>query len=181
MSREVKGTLVKASFFFLVLEAMLAAAIYWWPSFAENVGSVMKIVQPVPFLRDAVQTAGQAGLSGYVALQHFFKGCNTLGVAAAILFAMGAIAGEAQRGTLELFLARPVTRKRLVTERFCAGYLALAVPIFVSSLTIPALLTMVDETMPWSQDFQDPQKQPTPARTGVPNEKKEHPNRSRRH
>ena len=31
------------------------------------------------------------------------------------------------------------------------GQLALALPVFVTSATIPALLTMVDETMPWSQ------------------------------
>ena len=43
-----------------------------------------------------------AGVSAYVTAQHFFKGCNTLGAACAILFAFGAIAGEAHRGTLYL-------------------------------------------------------------------------------
>jgi len=31
---------------------------------------------------------------GYISGQHFFKGCNTLGTAAAVLFAVGAVAGD---------------------------------------------------------------------------------------
>jgi ABC-type transport system involved in multi-copper enzyme maturation permease subunit len=57
----------------------------------------------------------------YVTGQHFFKGCNTLGTAAAVLLAVGAVAGEAHRGTLEIWLARPLSRRRILSERWVQG------------------------------------------------------------
>ncbi|WP_419190288.1 ABC transporter permease subunit [Saltatorellus ferox] len=136
--------------FLLVLEMMLAAAIYWWPSFAENIGKYKVIASPIPMLKQLVDQVDRGGVAGYVVGQHFFKGCATLGTAAAILFASGAVAGEAHRGTMELWLARPVSRLRLLTERYVLGLLAVIVPVFASSYTIPALLTRVDQTMQWS-------------------------------
>jgi ABC-type transport system involved in multi-copper enzyme maturation permease subunit len=62
-----------------------------------------------------------------------------------VLFAMGAVAGEAQRGTLELWLARPLSRRRILTERFVAGALALVVPVFASTATVPLVVPYVHE------------------------------------
>ncbi len=134
--------------YFALLEAMLVAAILYWPNFQENVGQ-LKAMAPLPVLKDMVEKLGEGGVAAYVFGQHFFKGCNTLGLAAATLFACGAIAGEANRGTLEILLARPISRKRILTERWLAGALALLLPIFLSSATIPWLLTKVDETLAW--------------------------------
>src|SRR5207244_3420014 len=84
-------------------------------------------------------------LMGYVLVQHFFKGCNAIGTAAAVLFAAPAIAGEAQRGTLEILLARPFSRTRILCERYVAGALALTLPIFLTTPTIPFLAARVHE------------------------------------
>jgi len=150
MSREIRNYLARSLGFFVVLELMLVAAIIWWPSFAENVGALKRLAAPVPMLGDMLTSIEKIGVSAYVTAQHYFKGCNTLGAAAAVLLAMSAIAGEAHRGTLESWMARPVSRTRLLTERFVGGYLALALPIFLTSFTIPWLLTYVDERMPFS-------------------------------
>jgi len=147
ISREVRGYLLYAGAFFVVLEALLWVAILWWPSFEENTAALKQISSPLPMLTDQLNLIERIGVGAYVVGQHFFKGCNTLGIAAAVLFAMGAVAGEAQRGTLEAWLARPVSRLRLYSERYCAGQLALWVPIMAATLTIPALLTTVDEKM----------------------------------
>lgn len=147
MSRDAKSYLLRGAFFCLVLEAMLVPAIIWWPSFAKNISAIKSLASPMPFLRDSVNLVGETGVAGYVVLQHFFKAGNTLGVTAAVLLAMGAIAGEAHRGTLEMWLARPVTRTRLMTERYVMGLLALVLPVFLTSCTIPWLLGYVDETM----------------------------------
>jgi ABC-type transport system involved in multi-copper enzyme maturation permease subunit len=71
-------------------------------------------------------------------LQHFFKGCNALGGMVAVIFAMNAVAAEAQRGTLEIWLARPLSRRRLLLERWAAGAIWLSLPVF-RPLTIPFL------------------------------------------
>jgi ABC-type Na+ efflux pump permease subunit len=63
---------------------------------------------------------------------------------------MGAVAGEAQRGTLEIWLARPLSRRRILLERWLAGALAVSIPVFLSSATVPWLLDRVREEMSFS-------------------------------
>ena len=147
MSREARGYALFGALLFVVLEVLLTLAVVWWPSFEENIGALKKLAAPLPILGDQLNLIEMLQVPGYVVGQHYFKACNTLGAAAAVLFAMGAIAGEAHRGTLEIWLARPVTRTRLYSERYLAGLAAIWIPVFLSSLSVPALLTMVDEQM----------------------------------
>ena len=148
MGRESRRFLVQLLGFGFVLELILVPAILWWPVFEENVSVVKGLV---PFLKgkNFVGMLEVTGVEGYVIAQHFFKGCMVLGIPAAVLFSMGAVAGEAHRGTLEIWLARPVSRTRLLLERWLAGALAVVVPVFATSLTLPSLLERVDETMAW--------------------------------
>lgn len=147
VGREARGYLLFGGMFYVLLQVHLTVAIVWWPAFRDNTGALKKLASPMPFLAEKIDLMAMLGVPGYVVGQHYFKFCNTLGTLAAVLFAMGAIAAEAQRGTLEIWLARPVTRLRLYTERYFAGLAALVLPVLVSSLTATDLLTIVDETM----------------------------------
>ena len=152
MGREIRAYAVRALAYALVLEGMLVAAVLYWPDLRDNIPSVLKLM-PGRMLGDLVQSILREGATAYVILQHYFKGCHGLGGAAAVLFAMGAVAGEAHRGTLEIWLARPLSRKRLLCERYVLGALALAVPVFATSATIPWLLSIVKEApraVPWT-------------------------------
>jgi ABC-type transport system involved in multi-copper enzyme maturation permease subunit len=144
MARELRAAFVRGLAFALVLELMLVAAILYFPSFEQNVSS-LRAMAPLKALKQIVDELEQGGVFAYVAGQHFFKGCNTLGTAAAVLFGAPAVAGEAQRGTLEIWLARPVSRARLLGERFVLGALALVLPVLATSASIPWLLPLVDE------------------------------------
>jgi len=147
LAREARGYMGAALLFFVVLEALLVVAVVWWPAFEENPGAIKAFAVPVPKLFDMIGLIERLGVSAYVVGQHFFKACNTLGCAAAVLMAMGAIAGEAQRGTLEIWLARPVPRWRLYSERYLAGQLALWGPVLLTTATANLLLATVDERM----------------------------------
>jgi hypothetical protein len=130
----------------LVLEAMLVPAILFWPEFSANLESIRAMARNVPILGDEMLARIEdSGFPAYVLAQHFFKGANALGTAAALLFAAPAVAGEAHRGTLELWLAAPFSRARLLTERWLAGALAVTAPIFLTTLTIPVLAARVEE------------------------------------
>jgi ABC-2 type transport system permease protein len=146
MLREHRFAAWGALAWFIVLELLLAGAILFWPSFKENIAPLRALV-PIKELRDQFDQMAQTGIAGYVNGQHFFKGCNTLGTLAAVIFAMGAVAGEAYRGTLELWLSRPLSRRRILLERFVAGALAVVLPVFATSATVPLLLHFVDERM----------------------------------
>lgn len=143
MERTLRAYLLPTVAYFVLLEAMLAAAILYWPNFEENVGA-LKAMAPIDMLKDMVDTLAQGGIEAYVTGQHFFKGCNTLGTAAAVLFSAGAVAGEVHRGTFEIWIARPFSRRRLLLERWITGALALGLPLFLTTLTTPWLLSFVD-------------------------------------
>jgi ABC-type transport system involved in multi-copper enzyme maturation permease subunit len=144
MGREIRSVLPRTLGYLLVLEALLVAAILFWPKFEENLDAFLEMA-PNQVLGGFVTAIARGGVIAYVNLQHFFKGCNTLGAAAAVLFASGAVAGEAHRGTLEIWLSRPLSRRRILLERFAIGALAVVIPVFLTSLTVPALLARVHE------------------------------------
>ena len=146
MGPVTRSLVLRSLGFLFVLEAMLVPAILFWPNFRDNIDA-LKGMAPLPMLKDMIDSLGEGGIAAYVLGQQFFKGCNSLGVAAAILFSMGAVAAEAQRGTLEIWLSRPLSRKRMLTEKWIGGALAISVPVFLSSATVPWLISFVDESM----------------------------------
>lgn len=146
MGRDTRFYLAGGLAYFVVLEALLVGAVLFWPDFEDNIDA-LRDMAPIEALKGMLDQIGSAGVSAYVNGQHFFKGCNTVGSLAAVIFAMGAVAGEAHRGTLEIWLARPVSRRRLLVERYVGGALAVIVPVFLTTLTIPWLLAQVDAEM----------------------------------
>jgi len=134
--------------YFVILEVMLVGAVLFWPSFSTNLPAIQLMASAYSVVSDLVAAIDDKGARAYVIGQHFFKGCSTLGTAAAVLFAAPAVAGEAHRGTLELWLARPFSRTRLLFERYAAGAVALIVPVFLTTLTIPSLCAYVGEAQP---------------------------------
>lgn len=146
MREELKAVGWRTLGYFVVLEGLLVAAILFWPRFQENLDA-LKGMAPMQVLQDLVDTIDQTGVVAYVNGQQFFKGCNSVGTAAAVFLAMGAVAGEAHRGTLEIWLARPFSRRRILTQRYAAGALALVLPVLASTATIPWLLGYVGEEL----------------------------------
>lgn len=146
MPRALRSALLVMLLYLVVLELMLVPAILYWPRFAENIPAV-KALMPIPFARDMMDVIDEAGVAPYVFLQQYFKACNILGAAAAVLVAVTAVAGEAHRGTLEILLARPLSRRRILLERYFLGALEVTLPIFLTSASIPWLLARVDESM----------------------------------
>jgi ABC-type transport system involved in multi-copper enzyme maturation permease subunit len=146
----LSGALLFALGYALLLEGMLVAAVLFWPEFAANLASLRSMTTAIPIAGEMLRQVEERGFAAYVLGQHFFKGCNALGTAAAVLFAAPAIAGEAHRGTLEMLLARPFSRTRLLLERYATGALALVLPIYLTTLTVPLLGERVEEYEPYA-------------------------------
>ena len=136
--------IVAASAYTVILELMLVAAILFFPNFEENI-EPLRMMAGISALKGIMTQMEEGGVEAYVVGQQFFKGCNTLGTAAAVLLASGAVAGEVHRGTFELWLSRPYSRTRLLNERYFAGAMAVILPVFLTSATIPALCAHIGE------------------------------------
>jgi ABC-type transport system involved in multi-copper enzyme maturation permease subunit len=146
MSTSARSIFLRALALFVVLELLLVPAILFWPSFRDNVAS-LQLMMPFKAARQILDQFANTGALGYICGQQFFKACNTLGTAAAVLFAAGAVAGEAHRGTLELWLSRPLSRRRILLERYASGALAVVIPVLLTTATIPWLATFVEEEL----------------------------------
>lgn len=144
MGAQTRSLVLRGLALMVVLELLLVPAVLFWPNFRENLDA-LRGMMPFKAAREMLDQFGSAGAAGYICGQQFFKACNTLGTAAAVLFAAGAIAGEAHRGTLEIWISRPISRRRLLLERWAGGALAVIVPVFATSATIPWLAGHVDE------------------------------------
>jgi len=127
---------------FVVLQVLLVPAILMWPRFAERVGALRGFL-PIQKIDDLLTAIEREGEVPYVLVQHFVKGCNLVGSLVAVFLAMTVVAAEAHRGTLELWLARPLSRTRLLAQRWLTGALLLIVPLFLSTATIPRLCDLV--------------------------------------
>lgn len=57
-----------------------------------------------------------------------------------ILFAFDAIAGERERGTLQLMLSNPISRGQVLLGKFLGGYLSIAFPFLAAALIAFLLL-----------------------------------------
>ncbi len=140
----MRSLLLYTLLYTIVMELMLVAAVLYWPDFEQNVDA-LRLLAPIKSVKDIVQEIEQEGVIPYITSQQFFKGGNTLGTAAAVLFAVGAVAGEAHRGTLELLLARPYSRLRILSERWLFGAVCCCLPVFLTSATIPWMGSWIDE------------------------------------
>lgn len=127
----------------LVLGLALALAVAYFPTYAENIGGIKKLA-PLPVLRSLLDELEAGGLWAYMSGQHLFKGCNTIGCVAAVVFGAFAVAGESERRTLEIVLARPRSRRSVLLERYAAGLLALALPTFATTFAIDPLMALWD-------------------------------------
>ena len=141
--REVRGMTLG---YMLILWLLLASAILYWPTLAKDVKqlSMLKSMMPGEFLKRMFQGVLDSGFPAYVTLQQFFKGVNIAGLSCAVLIGTGAIAGERETGTLEMLLSRPVSRGRVLFQKWWVLALCVVVPIFLTSLTIPWMETWID-------------------------------------
>ena len=68
-----------------------------------------------------------------------------------ILFVFDTIAGERERGTLQLILSNPVSRGQVLLGKFLGGYLSIALPFLVASV-IALLLLVLSPSVVFSGD-----------------------------
>ena len=118
--RDVRGATIGIGFVGLLM-ALLDLLVY--PEYREM---LKDFEMPEAFKAFIGETGSMVTPEGFIAAE-FFSWVPLLFVTLAIIGGTGALAGEEGAGTLDLLLAQPVSRSRLVLEK--AGGLALAIAL----------------------------------------------------
>ena len=140
--------------YLLLLELMLVAAVFYWPTLAEQLqrNPAMENLIPADFARrwfKAMKNPDDGvAYPAYMAIQQYFKGCNIVGIACAVLLGTGAFAGERENGTLEFLLSRPISRGRVLAGKVTVMAACVVLPIVLSSLSSIPLSWCIDRDLP---------------------------------
>ncbi len=147
----------KKSFIFWTIGILFLIALYMalYPSIKESAAELNAYMEKMPkALRDAFvdPEANYATPLGYISSEIYTQMLPILFLFFAIGFGSNAVAGEEEKGTLDIVLSAPLKRSRFVIEKFAAlavglGYLSVIIVItlyfgtkFVDiNLTIPQL------------------------------------------
>jgi ABC-2 type transport system permease protein len=125
--KEFKENRWKFVIFLLILMITGIVVVYFYPAFKEMQPDLnSKMIGMPKFLKELAQKQLSiiTGYPAYLGSQWFEKNLKQFAVIFAILLAMGCVAKEAENKTLELLLSKPVSRTRVILEKFitiCAG------------------------------------------------------------
>jgi ABC-2 type transport system permease protein len=132
------------------LGVMTAVTILIYPSF-QHLGELDGFVKSLP---PAMQKmiGGQTGLSvpeEFLNIKLFDSWLPIILAVFSILQCAAAIAGEEENGTIDLLLANPVTRRRIVLEKFAAtGVAVVAITVFIGAgIVFGILVTGLDASI----------------------------------
>ncbi|WP_394741903.1 ABC transporter permease [Natronococcus roseus] len=130
---------LKGSVYLSVGMALLAALVIWvYPSFSDALdGDELLEAYPQEMLQ-LFRIETMASLEGFLAFELYTFGWIILLGLYVAYAAAGAIADDVDRGRMDTLLAMPISRARLVAEKFAA----LSVPILVVNLLTPPVILL---------------------------------------
>ena len=139
----------------LLIYTVISASFTWmyvamWPSFSKESEKFLEIADAYPeTLMKAmnIDIASMFGsLEGFIAGEHFSIVWPIILIILTLSYASSAIAGEIDKGTIELLLAQPISRLKIFFAKYFSGLAIIAAFILLSNFSvIPfALLHNVD-------------------------------------
>jgi ABC-2 type transport system permease protein len=111
----------------VAIAVMTVATLSVWPSVRDEYAKLVQYYPKGLLAFFGIDKAGLATAAGYLQAELFSFMVPLAFIAYMIAGASAAIAGESEHGTLELLLAQPVSRRRVVSEKFVGLCTALAV------------------------------------------------------
>lgn len=128
---------IKGSVYLSAGMAILAAVVIWvYPSFSESFDEDELLEAYPPQLIQLFDIETMASIEGFLAFELYVFGWIILLGLYLAYSAAGIIADDIDRGRMDTLLAMPVTRRRLLTEKFAS----LAVPILLVNVLVPPVV-----------------------------------------
>mgnify|MGYP002783808661 FL=1 len=144
--------------YLLILEALCVPVLLWWPDiYADLQRSSLFRSLPLDFAKRIFEgiTDKDEGIAyrNWVAVMLFFRSCNLVGTAAAVLFGTGLFARERENQTFEFLLSRPIARGAILWQKLWPAALCTVLPLFVVNASALYWSTHIGEQLPVAELF----------------------------
>lgn len=131
--------------FTLLMVAISVAQVLLWPTFTKM----------IPALKEMVPSAFSWIVDGFVddgfvyflITQQMIKNVGMFGGFLAILLGASAISKELENGTMVHLLAQPISRTRVILEKYIFNALALSFPVIFSTVLVSPIAPMINENL----------------------------------
>ena len=129
----------------LLVYTIISASFVWmyvamWPSFSKESEQFMELADAYP---EAVMKAMGVdimsmfgSLEGFIAGEHFSIVWPIILIILVLAYASAAIAGEVEKGTIELLLAQPISRLKIFFAKYFSGLVIIAAFILLSNFSV---------------------------------------------
>jgi len=150
-----RSTLYQYRFFmfggFVIMTLMALVHVLIWPEIRNILQEIVNMSLESKFFKRTIlliseKKSGEK-FQAYTGLRWGLIFLNISAMLTGVLAGMGLIAGEEERGNLALLLSRPISRSRLVIEKFSAACVAIFLLLAVPTMLIYPFSKMVDETI----------------------------------
>ena len=129
----------------LLIYTIISASFVWmyvamWPSFSKEREKFLELVDAYPeALMKAmnIDIAGMFGsVEGFIAGEHFSIIWPIILIILTLTYASSAIAGEIDKGTIELLLAQPISRLKIFLAKYFSGLMIIAAFVLITNFSI---------------------------------------------
>ncbi len=129
----------------LLIYTIISASFMWmyvamWPSFSKESERFLELADAYPeAIMEAlsINMADMFGsLEGFIAGEHFSIVWPIILIILVLAYASSAIAGEVEKGTIELLLAQPISRLKIFFAKYFSGLVIIAAFILLSNFSV---------------------------------------------
>jgi len=145
LGKLIRDEWIKILAFTILMSAVSIVQVLFWPKIKVMVPLVLE--QLPDFLQGMVGGIATEGFIFYIITQQLIKNGVIFGTGLAILLGASAISRETEAGTLELLLSRPVSRSRILVEKFVFNAVALSIPVIFSTMIAWPAAMLVNEAI----------------------------------
>ena len=146
-SKMLRDEWVKLLAFLVFMAAVSVVQTVFWPTFKKLLPTLMEVVPKQ--LEWLIAEMQREGFVYFTITQQFMKNVGMFGSALAIILGASAVAKEVEAGTMELLLAQPISRMRVLAEKYLFNLGVLALPVlFSTALVYPSALFIGENINP---------------------------------
>ena len=141
--KTVQKNLINLSIYTIISASFVWMYVAMWPSFSKESEKFLELADAYP---EALMKAMNidivimfSSLEGFIAGEHFSIIWPIIIIILTLSYASTSIAGEVDKGTIELLLAQPISRLKIFLAKYLSGLVVIAAFVLLSNFSVVPL------------------------------------------